>query len=72
MSYALAATWRPGDEVVVSRLDHDANVRPWVQLAERAGAVVRWAEVDLPSGDLPVERPRHPRLTRRPRGCRHQ
>ena len=32
---ALAKTWRPGDEVVVSRLDHDANVRPWVQAAER-------------------------------------
>ena len=50
----LAATWRPGDEVVVSRLDHDANVRPWVQAAARAGAEVRWAEVDLPAGELPV------------------
>ena len=43
---ALAKTWGPGDEVVVSRLDHDANIRPWVQAAERAGAAVRWAEVD--------------------------
>jgi cysteine desulfurase family protein (TIGR01976 family) len=51
---ALAKTWRPGDEVVVSRLDHDANVRPWVQAAERAGAVVRWAEVDLATGELPA------------------
>jgi cysteine desulfurase family protein (TIGR01976 family) len=50
----LARTWRPGDEVVVSRLDHDANVRPWVQAAERAAAVVRWAEVDVPSGELPA------------------
>ncbi|MEV7090517.1 cysteine desulfurase-like protein [Streptomyces sp. NPDC093085] len=50
----LAATWRPGDEVVLSRLDHDANVRPWVQAAERAGAVVRWAEVDPDSGELPA------------------
>jgi cysteine desulfurase family protein (TIGR01976 family) len=50
----LARTWQPGDEVIVSRLDHDANVRPWVQAAERAGAVVRWAEVDVPSGELPV------------------
>lgn len=50
----LAATWRPGDEVVLSRLDHDANVRPWVQAAGRAGAVVRFAEVD-PSGELPAE-----------------
>jgi cysteine desulfurase family protein (TIGR01976 family) len=51
----LAATWQPGDEVVVSRLDHDANVRPWVQAAARAGATVRWAQVRLPDGELPVE-----------------
>ena len=58
LTYRLAATlaksWRPGDEVIVSRLDHDANVRPWVQAAQRAGAVVRWAEVDLPAGELPA------------------
>jgi cysteine desulfurase family protein (TIGR01976 family) len=58
LTYRIAATlaraWRPGDEVVVSRLDHDANVRPWVQAAELAGAVVRWAEVDVPSGELPA------------------
>ncbi|MBX6356349.1 MAG: cysteine desulfurase-like protein [Micromonosporaceae bacterium] len=52
---ALSATWGPGDEVVVSRLDHDANVRPWVQAAARAGATVRWAEVDTATGELPVE-----------------
>jgi cysteine desulfurase family protein (TIGR01976 family) len=54
LAYALAADWRPGDEVVVSRLDHDANVRPWVQVAARAGATVRWADVDLATGELPV------------------
>ncbi|MGH2474718.1 MAG: aminotransferase class V-fold PLP-dependent enzyme [Candidatus Limnocylindrales bacterium] len=36
----------PGDEVVVTRLDHDGNVRPWVVAAERAGATVRFAEPD--------------------------
>ena len=36
LAYALAAGWGPGDEVVVSRLDHDANVRPWLQVAARA------------------------------------
>jgi cysteine desulfurase family protein (TIGR01976 family) len=51
---ALAKTWRPGDEVVVSRLDHDANIRPWVQAAAEAGAVVRWAEVDIETGELPA------------------
>jgi cysteine desulfurase family protein (TIGR01976 family) len=50
----LARAWRPGDEVVVSRLDHDANIRPWVQAAARAGAAVKWAEVELPAGELPV------------------
>jgi cysteine desulfurase family protein (TIGR01976 family) len=59
LTYRLAGTlaraWGPGDEVVVSRLDHDANVRPWVQAAARAGAAVRWAEVELPAGELPVE-----------------
>ena len=54
LANALAAGWRPGDEVVVSRLDHDANVRPWVQAAARAGAVVRWAKVDLATGELPA------------------
>jgi cysteine desulfurase family protein (TIGR01976 family) len=54
LASALAAGWGPGDEVVVSRLDHDANVRPWVQAAARVGAVVRWAEVDLATGELPA------------------
>ena len=50
----LAKTWRPGDEVVVTRLDHDANIRPWVIAAEAVGAVVRWAEFDPGTGELPV------------------
>ena len=48
----LAAGWGPGDEVVVTRLDHDANVRPWVQAAAAAGATVRWAEFDPATGEL--------------------
>ncbi len=51
----LARAWGPGDEVIVSRLDHDANVRPWVQAADRAGAIVRWAEIDAATGELPAE-----------------
>jgi cysteine desulfurase family protein (TIGR01976 family) len=54
LAAALAKTWAPGDEVIVSRLDHDANIRPWVQAAGHAGAVVRWAEVELPAGELPA------------------
>jgi cysteine desulfurase family protein (TIGR01976 family) len=48
----LAQDWGPGDEVVVSRLDHDADVRPWVIHAERAGATVRWAEFDPATGEM--------------------
>jgi cysteine desulfurase family protein (TIGR01976 family) len=51
----LADGWTPGDEVVVSRLDHDANVRPWLQVAARAGAKVRWAEFEASTGALPTE-----------------
>jgi cysteine desulfurase family protein (TIGR01976 family) len=58
LTYRLADTlsrrWGPGDEVVVSRLDHDANIRPWVQAATRMGATVRWAEVDVSTAELPA------------------
>jgi cysteine desulfurase family protein (TIGR01976 family) len=58
LTYRLAETlsrqWGPGDEVVVSRLDHDANVRPWVQAAARREAVVRWADVDVSTAELPA------------------
>jgi cysteine desulfurase family protein (TIGR01976 family) len=54
LASTLAAGWRPGDEVIVSRLDHDANVRPWAQAAARAGATLRWAEVDPVTGELPT------------------
>ena len=50
----LAADWQPGDEVVVTRLDHDANVRPWVIAAAAAGATVRWVDFDPATGELPV------------------
>ena len=55
LASALARTWGPGHEVVVSRLDHDSNIRPWLQAAARAGATVRWAEVDVDTCELPVE-----------------
>jgi cysteine desulfurase family protein (TIGR01976 family) len=54
LSAAVGRTLGPGDEVVVTRLDHDANVRPWVIAAERAGATVRWAEPDRATLALPA------------------
>jgi cysteine desulfurase family protein (TIGR01976 family) len=47
LSRSLARTLSPGDEVVVTRLDHDANVAPWLLIAEDKGAVVRWVDVDV-------------------------
>ncbi len=55
LARTLAKDWGPGDEVVVSRLDHDANVRPWVQAAGAAGAAVRWAEFDPATGELTAQ-----------------
>ena len=44
MSRAIGRDLKAGDEIVVTRLDHDANVSPWLQIAEDRGVTVRWAE----------------------------
>jgi cysteine desulfurase family protein (TIGR01976 family) len=56
LAFAAAAgrALSPGDEVVCTRLDHDANVRPWLIAAERAGATVRFAEPDRDTLELPL------------------
>jgi cysteine desulfurase family protein (TIGR01976 family) len=51
----LAKSWHPGDEIVVSRLDHDANIRPWIQAANAAGATVHWADFDPATTELTTE-----------------
>ena len=51
---ALSRAWTAGDDIVVSRLDHDSNVRPWIQAAGRSGVDVKWAEADLVTGELPA------------------
>lgn len=50
----LAADWRLGDEFVLNRLDADVIAGPWQRVGRAAGAVVRWAEVDLETGELPT------------------
>jgi cysteine desulfurase family protein (TIGR01976 family) len=55
LSRALAKQWGPADEVVVTRLDHDANIRPWVTAAETAGATLRWVEFDRETAELTVD-----------------
>jgi cysteine desulfurase family protein (TIGR01976 family) len=56
LTRAFARTLRPGDEVVVTRLDHDANVAPWLELAHDLGIVVRFAgltdELEVDYDDL--------------------
>ena len=56
MAFSAAAgrALRPGDEIVCTRLDHDANVRPWLIAAERAGARVRFAEPEPETLELPA------------------
>ncbi|WP_371403109.1 cysteine desulfurase-like protein [Kribbella sp. NBC_00662] len=51
-SRTLAKNWSEGDEVIVTRLDHDANVRPWVQAAEAAGATIKWLGFDIATSEL--------------------
>jgi cysteine desulfurase family protein (TIGR01976 family) len=53
LSRALARSWGPGDEVIVSRLDHDANFTPWVLAAADAGATVR--HIDINSNDCTLD-----------------
>ena len=55
LSHALAHEFGPDDEVVVTRLDHDANIMPWVRLAQDKGATVRWADVDMETCTLDME-----------------
>ncbi|MCB9451195.1 MAG: cysteine desulfurase-like protein [Anaerolineaceae bacterium] len=45
LSRALAKTLKPGDEIVLTRMDHDANVAPWLRIAEDYGLVVRWVDI---------------------------
>lgn len=53
VSRSFSKMLEPGDEVVVTRLDHDANVRPWVLAAADAGATVRW--VDVREDDVTID-----------------
>jgi cysteine desulfurase family protein (TIGR01976 family) len=55
ISRAIARTWQPGDEIVVTRLDHDANITPWVMAAEDRGCAVRWVDFHPEDGTLDLE-----------------
>lgn len=55
LSRALARGWDAGDELVVTRLDHDANVSPWLQVAADRGMAVRWLDFDPGTGRLRLD-----------------
>jgi cysteine desulfurase family protein (TIGR01976 family) len=55
LSRSLARTWSKGDEVIVTRLDHDANVSPWLLAAQDAGVVVRFLDIDPTDCTLRVD-----------------
>ena len=55
ISRSLARTWKPGDEVVVTRLDHDANITPWVMAAYDRDCSVRWVDFHTQDGTLDLD-----------------
>jgi cysteine desulfurase family protein (TIGR01976 family) len=55
LARTLAKHWHEDDEIVLTRLDHDANVRPWLQAGESRGVVPRWIDFDPANGELDVE-----------------
>ncbi|MFN2234704.1 MAG: aminotransferase class V-fold PLP-dependent enzyme, partial [Anaerolineales bacterium] len=54
-SRSLARWMSPGDEIVVTRLDHDANITPWTMMAEDRGCNVRWVDFDIENGTLRLD-----------------
>ncbi|TLN00558.1 cysteine desulfurase-like protein, partial [bacterium] len=67
VSHAIGRLLNPGDTLVVTRLDHDANISPWLQLAEDRGCRVRWVEINpqdctLDLLDFEAAMSEHPRL----------
>ncbi len=56
LARGLARQWQPGDEVIVTELDHHANVAPWEAIAAERGIVLRWLPMDPATGTLQLER----------------
>ncbi len=52
LSRSLALRLNPGDEIVVTRMDHDANITPWTMIAADRGCTVRWVDFDVETGTL--------------------
>jgi cysteine desulfurase family protein (TIGR01976 family) len=55
ISRSISREWKEGDEIVVTRLDHDANVTPWVLAAQDRGVKVNWVNFDVEEGTLRLD-----------------
>lgn len=55
MSRSISREWKAGDEIVLTRLDHDANVTPWVLAAQDKGVKVNWVDFDVEDGTLKLD-----------------
>lgn len=55
LSRSLARRLQPGDEIIVTRLDHDANISPWLLAAEDRGCRLRWLDFDVEDGTLRLD-----------------
>ena len=66
ISRSISRNWKEGDEIVVTRLDHDANITPWVLAAQDRGCKVIWVDFDVEDGTLKLD-DLQKALMRRPR-----
>ncbi|NJC97386.1 MAG: cysteine desulfurase-like protein [Anaerolineales bacterium] len=55
ISRSLARTLQPGDNLLVTRLDHDANISPWMLIAEDKGCNLLWVDIDVEDGTLDLD-----------------
>ncbi|MBN2547511.1 MAG: cysteine desulfurase-like protein [Anaerolineales bacterium] len=55
LSRSIARTWQAGDSIVVTRLDHDANIAPWALAAQDRGVQVQWVDFDVEDGTLKLD-----------------
>lgn len=55
ISRSISREWKAGDEIVLTRLDHDANVTPWVLAAQDKGVKVNWVDFDVEDGTLKLD-----------------
>ncbi|MGZ9223394.1 MAG: cysteine desulfurase-like protein [Anaerolineales bacterium] len=55
ISRSLAQTLQAGDNILVTRLDHDANIAPWMLVAEDKGCNLIWVDIDVENGTLDLD-----------------